>query len=161
MRTARMRDVDLALRAGEADGEPFLRLAAIAAVPGLADQVARNVVAEPFGNFAETFDRADICFFVQLAQRRRPRLFAVIDAALRHLPSVGEIHMLGPVDAAADEGKAGAVEHDEADAGAIRQGFERHIDQESVTAGQSSDNGRRVYLITDCSSPFRVSSPPP
>ena len=43
----RMRDVDLAVVAGEAQRVPFLRLAAIFALPGLADDLARNVVAEP------------------------------------------------------------------------------------------------------------------
>ena len=40
------------------------------------------------------------------------------------------IDVLGPIDAAADEGKAGAIEHHHADAGAIGEIFEAHTDQE-------------------------------
>ena len=106
MCAAGMFDIDLVLRAGEAQREPFLLLAAIFALPGLADDFARNVVGEPVRDFAETLDRADIGLFAQFAQRRRPWLFAGIDAALRHLPGMGEVDMFRPADAAADEGEA-------------------------------------------------------
>src|SRR5262245_44612179 len=41
----RARNVDLVLIAGEAHCEPFLSLSAILALPGLADNVARDVVS--------------------------------------------------------------------------------------------------------------------
>ena len=63
--------------AGKAQREPFLRLAAVFAVPGLADDLARDIVLQPFGDFAEAFDGADIGFLAQFPQRRRPWLFAL------------------------------------------------------------------------------------
>ena len=62
---------------------------------------------------------------LQLAQSRRPGVLAAVDAALRHLPDVDVVGVLGAVDAAADEGEAGAIEHGHADAAAIGEGFER------------------------------------
>src|ERR1700683_3012749 len=119
----RMGDVDFALRADEAQSEPLLRLAAILAAPGLPDEIARNVVFEPFADFAETFHRTDVGLLAQFPQRCRPWLFAGIDAALRPLPRVGQIDVLGAVDAAADKGVPGAVEHQQAGAGTIGQVF--------------------------------------
>jgi hypothetical protein len=57
-----MRDVDFALLSGEAQRIPFLTLPAVFTVPGLADELARNVVAELLLDFAELLDRADIGF---------------------------------------------------------------------------------------------------
>src|SRR5262249_40557717 len=119
-----VRDVDLVLIAGEAQREPFLCLPAVLALPGLADDVARDVVAQPILDLAELLDRADIGLLAQLAPRRRPWVLAPVDAALRQLPDMGLIRMLGSVDAAADEHAAVAVEHRGADAGPIGQGFE-------------------------------------
>ena len=119
-----MRDVDLALVAGEAQREPFLRLAAIFALPGLADDLARDVVGQPIVDLAELLDRADVGLLVELAQRRRLWILALVDAALRHLPGMRLVDVLGPVDAPADEDAGLAVEHHHADAGAIGQGFE-------------------------------------
>jgi hypothetical protein len=48
-----MRDIDLAVFAGEAEGEPFLRLAAIFARPALAGDFVGNVVGEPFRRLGE------------------------------------------------------------------------------------------------------------
>ena len=55
---AGMRDVDLAVVAGETQRVPFLLLAAVFAVPGLPDDLARNVVGQPFRDLAEALDRA-------------------------------------------------------------------------------------------------------
>src|SRR5580693_9377229 len=110
-----MGEIDLALVAGEAQREPFLGLAAVFALPRLADNLARNVVLQPVGDFAQPLDGTDIGFLVQLAQRRRPWLFALVDAALRHLPGMRRIDMLRPLDAPADEDKTGAVEHQHTD----------------------------------------------
>src|SRR5262249_46121745 len=119
-----VRDVDFAVLSGEAQRIPFLTLPAVLAAPGLADDLARNVVAELFLDFAELFDRADIGFLIELAWRRRPRVLAAIDAPLRQLPRVSVVDMLRPVDAAADEDAPLAVEYGHADAGTIGQGFE-------------------------------------
>src|SRR5580704_9253556 len=121
-----MGDVDFALRPCEAEREPLLRLAAILAAPGLPDEIARNVVFEPFANFAESFDGMDVGFLAQLPQRRRPWLFAGIDAALRHLPRMGQIDVLRTVDTAADKGVPGAVEHRQADTRTIGKVFVGH-----------------------------------
>src|SRR5262245_24220900 len=122
-----MRDVDLALIAGEAHGEPFLRLPAILSLPSLPHDVTRDVIGEPILALAELLDRADVGLLVELAQSRRPRVLARIDAALWHLPFVRGIDVLLPVDALADEHAAGAIEHHHADAGAIGEGLEgRH-----------------------------------
>src|SRR5580692_8448737 len=134
-----MGEVDLALVAGEAHREPFLGLAAVFALPRLADDLARDVVLQPVGDFAQPLDGTDIGFLVQLAQRRRPWLFALVDAALRHLPGMGRVDMLRPFDAAADEAKAGAIEHQHADTWAIGEIFEAHVGGRT-----SNDRGRMI-----------------
>src|SRR5262245_30655066 len=48
-----MRDVDLGLLASEAQREPLLGLAAVFALPRLAHEVARDVVAQPLRDLAE------------------------------------------------------------------------------------------------------------
>src|SRR5580704_4296667 len=138
LRAGGMGEVDLALVAGEAQREPFLGLAAVFAFPRLADDLARDVVLQPVGDFAQPLHGTDIGFLVQLPQRRRPRLFALVDAALRHLPCVGRVDMLRPLDAAADEGTAGAIEHQHADTRAIGEVFEAH------TRRRTSDDGGRM-----------------
>src|SRR5262249_18482851 len=125
MAASGMRDVDFALLAGETQRIPSLALPAVFAAPSVADDLARDVVTELFRDLAELFDRADIGFLVELTQRRRPRVLAAIDAALRLLPGVSVIDMLGPVEAAADEDTAFAVEDRHGDAGAVRQRLER------------------------------------
>ena len=62
---------------------------------------------------------------MELAQRGRPRVFAVVDTALRHLPHMREIDMLRPFGAPTDKDEPVAVEHHGADAGTIGQGFDR------------------------------------
>src|SRR5262245_50432873 len=133
--TSRMRDVDLAVVTGEAHREPFLRLAAIPALPGLTHDLARDVIVEPVRDLAELLDRADIGLLVELAQRSRPGVLARIDAALRHLPGMGGVDVLGPAHALADEDAAGAVEHHDADAGPVGKGLE-------FWHGTQADDGR-------------------
>src|SRR5262249_7863116 len=114
---------------------PLLGLAAEPALPRLTDQLARDVVVEPVGDLAEPLDRANTGLLVELTQRRRPRILAGIDAALRHLPGMHHVDMLAPAGAAADEDAAGGVEHHGADAGAVRQVFETgHGGTEAATA---------------------------
>src|SRR5262249_60195600 len=119
-----MRDVNFALLAGETQGIPSLALPAVLAAPSVADDLARDVVTELVRDLAELFDRADIGFLIELAQRRRPRVLAAIDAALRQLPRVSDVDVLRPVEAAADEDAPLAVEFGHAGAGTVGQGFE-------------------------------------
>src|SRR5262245_45873799 len=114
-----MRDINLALIAGEAKCEPLLRLSPIAAAPSLARNYARNVVNEPFRNLAQLFDRADAGLFIEFTQGRFVGVFPGVDAALRHLPLVPVVRMLGSVDSPPDEGMASPVEHHHAHAGTI------------------------------------------
>src|SRR5262245_22371456 len=60
----RMSHVDLGLVAGEAQREPLLLLPAVASLPRLADDLARDVVAQPLVDGGEALDRADIGFLV-------------------------------------------------------------------------------------------------
>src|SRR5262245_50662756 len=98
-----MRDVDFRILSGEAQRVPFLRLAAKPAFPRLPDNVARNVVAQPFRDFAELLDRADAGLLMELPQRRLVGVLALVDAALRHLPGMSGVHVLGPAAPLADE----------------------------------------------------------
>src|SRR6266700_1881802 len=123
--TSRVIDVDLAVIAGEAHREPPLCLSAIFALPGLADDLARDVVGEPVPHLGQLFHRADIGLLVQLAPRGRPWLLPRVDAALWHLPGIGLIDVLRAAEALADKDAAGAVEHHDTDARPIGQGFER------------------------------------
>src|SRR6267142_192623 len=61
------RDVDLAVVSGEAQRVPFLGLAAIFAAPGPADDLARDVVGQLVGDFAEPLDRTDAGLLVEFA----------------------------------------------------------------------------------------------
>src|SRR5215475_6366326 len=64
------RDIDLVVLAGEADGEPFLALAAIAALPGAPRHGARDVVDQPVGDLAELLHRTHAGLLVKLALGR-------------------------------------------------------------------------------------------
>src|ERR1700690_318628 len=88
---AGMDDVDLAFLAGEAQRVPFLFLPAVFAAPGLADDLARNVVREPVGDLAELVDRTNAGLLIKLAQRCLVGVFVFIDAALRHLPDMRHV----------------------------------------------------------------------
>src|SRR5581483_4347564 len=116
-------DIDLVVLAGEADGEPFLALAAITALPGSAGDRARDVVDQPFGELAELLHRADAGLLVKLALGRCPGVLAGIDAALRHLPDMGVVDMLDARGAAADEDQPVLVDQHHADAGPVGQIF--------------------------------------
>ena len=117
-------DVDFATFSGETQREPFLRLSAIASFPGVAGDGFGNVIGQPVADLAELFDRANICFFIKLAQRRPIGVLIGIDAALRHLPDMRLVDVLQPFLAPADEDLALAVENGKAGAGAIGQIFE-------------------------------------
>src|SRR5262245_38251900 len=66
MPPARMRDVDLALLAREAECEPFLGLAAICLGPALAGDLRRNVIGVPFRRLFEQRHRGDVGLLVEL-----------------------------------------------------------------------------------------------
>src|SRR5271155_4682079 len=102
MGAVRIGDIDLTVGAEKAHREPFLFLATIFAVPGLANEVARNIVSEPFHDLADPLDRANVGFLAQFPHRRRPWLLAGVDTALRQLPEVGEIDVAGTAETAAD-----------------------------------------------------------
>jgi len=113
-------------------------LTAVFTLPGPAYYVSRNVIGEPFRYLAELLDRANIGLLVELPQRSRPWILAGIDAALRHLPYMGVVNVLRPVDAPANEDEALAIEHGHAGAGAIGQRFEgRHDKHRAFRPGAS------------------------
>src|SRR5262249_11200613 len=112
----RMLDIDLAVLAGEAHGEPFLPLAAIASLPGAPCHRAWNVVGEPVRDFAELLDRADAGLLVELALGGFPGVLAGIDATLWHLPDVAFVDMLDAGGAATDENQPFLIDQHHADA---------------------------------------------
>src|SRR5215475_7628077 len=111
--TRRVIDVDLAVIAREAHREPLLCLSTIFALPGLADDLARDIVAEPVRDLGKLLDRANIGLFVEFAQRGWPGLLPRVDAALGQLPGMGGVDVLGAVATLADKDTAGTVEHDD------------------------------------------------
>jgi hypothetical protein len=105
--------------AEESREEPGLALAAVLALPQLADQRIGQVVEELFGRLG---DDGDVLFaqprlLAQLAQRSDAQVLALVDAALRHLPGVTFL----VVDPLADEGVTIAVDQHDPHAGAIGQ----------------------------------------
>src|SRR3546814_18363066 len=66
----RGRDVDVAVLAQEAQREPALLLATVAALPDLADARRRQVVAQPVAALGENLRLVGPDLLVQLAQRR-------------------------------------------------------------------------------------------
>jgi hypothetical protein len=80
----------------------------------------RHVIGEPARAFRQDLRLVGAGFFFELAQRRLARTFALVDAALRHLPVVA-----GGVDAPADEHQVAAVEQHDAHSGAIALGADR------------------------------------
>ena len=83
---AGMAHVDLAVGSGEAEGEPFLRLAAMIARPALARDLGWDVVGIPVGRLGEERGRGDVCLLEELALCGVEGRLARIYAALRHLP---------------------------------------------------------------------------
>ncbi len=107
-------EIDLGVRAEEARGEPFLRLAAIFSAPHLADEIVGQVVEQPVARLAHDFGvgRADL--LAKLAQRGGARLLHPVDSALRHLPGVAvRIRALG------DENETGGIEQHHAHAAPV------------------------------------------
>src|ERR1041385_2424112 len=77
---------DLTLVPGEAEREPLLPLAAEFREAMRRAVIGREIVSEPARGLAEIRNRGDAGLLVELALRRRARIFVRIDAALRHLP---------------------------------------------------------------------------
>src|SRR5712692_9348010 len=118
---ARMRDVDLGILPGEAQRVPFLLLAAVAAAPRVGNELVRQIVGEPFAQLRDELDRADVGLLAELAERRAERSLARIEPALRHLPGMDRVDLLGAAGAPPDEHAALAIEHHGSDARPIGQ----------------------------------------
>ena len=89
---ARRMEIDLAVFAGEAQRKPFLCLAAVFALPGLADQLFGQVVIVPAAGFRNHMGGGDGGLLREFAQCGCCRILALVDAALRHLPKKGRDH---------------------------------------------------------------------
>ena len=74
---------------GEAHREPFLLLAAVPALQCDAEQLVRQVVAEPAGRLRQNLHGANGGLLLQLAHGCGFGAFTGRDATLRHLPDVG------------------------------------------------------------------------
>ena len=75
-----------------------------------------QIVLQPLGAFGDPLDqvRRDAGLFLQLAQRGRPRLLALVDPALRHLPG-----LVGIIDARARRTPCRPVQQHHADPAAV------------------------------------------
>src|SRR4029079_16894821 len=137
-------NVDLALLAEEADREPLLILSDVAPAPGLADEVRRQVVAQPTACLTEDFYRAYAALLDQLAKCRIGRIFVGVDAALRHLPPLAApLFLTGSVGAAPDPHEPAHVDHRDADAGAISGGRMAHGGFPGALRVVGNEDGRR------------------
>ncbi len=133
---------DLLVAAGEARGEPLLLLPAVAPAPGVRPQIRRQLVGVPAGALGDHGDRADAGLLVELAQRRRRRVLACVDAALRHLPPcAGALGLGGSVGAPPDPHLAGAVQHHDAHAGPVGGRIGRHAFRLSARSGRPVTEG--------------------
>src|SRR6185437_13817393 len=79
-------DIDLALGTLEAGGEPKLFLAAIAALPGDADKLVREVVGEPLARPRHVPCTGHPGLLGELPASAGFRFLVGVEAALRHLP---------------------------------------------------------------------------
>src|SRR6516164_4747874 len=114
-------NIDLGVLASEAEREPFLPLPAVAPLPGTPGDGARNVVDQPVGYLAELFHGADVGFLIEFALGGFPGVLAGINAALRHLPDMGLLHMLDAAGAPPDEDQPILVDQHHADTGPVGQ----------------------------------------
>src|SRR5690606_23537798 len=87
MRTAaRLQHIDLAVLAGEAEGEPALALAAILALEGDAEVGVGQVIVDPARRLGDQLHRPDRGFLIEFADGGIERHLALVDATLWHLP---------------------------------------------------------------------------
>ena len=113
-------DVDVAVFAGEAHREPFLFLAAIFALERDPDEMRGKIVGEPPRRLADDPRLAGAGLLFQLAQRGFTGRFALVDAALRHLPGEGAAG-IDLLDAVADPDKTIAIDEHDTDARPVGQ----------------------------------------
>ncbi len=112
-------EVDVGVLAREPRQDPVLALAAVFALPQLADQIVGQVIEQLFAGLGEQGDVTflDPGFFPQLAQGCGAQVFALVDPALRHLPvDSAFVRLTTRVDPAADKGQASGVDQHDADA---------------------------------------------
>src|SRR5579864_1056283 len=107
-------EIHVLVAAGEAHGEPLLNLAAIASPPKVAGRFTRYFVSQPAAALRENIRLVGSDLLLKLAQCRLARRFAVVDAALRHLPVLADY-----VDPSRDEDAVPRIQQHDADAGAI------------------------------------------
>ena len=100
----------------EAAQIPVLELAFPLAAPQHALELRRQIVFQPLGAIGDALDevRRDAGFLLELAQRGRPRLLALVDPALRHLP-----RFVGIIDATSDPHLLVRIEQHDADTPAV------------------------------------------
>src|SRR5277367_1833183 len=108
-------EVDISIDAGEAGGEPFLFLATKFAVPGMADEMGWQLIAQP-ARLPQPLGLVGADLFLEFTQGSRPGLLALVQPALRHLPGTRGVNPLG------GEDLAGGVEQSDTDPPAVRQG---------------------------------------
>ena len=113
------RDIDLAVIAQKAKGEPTLLLAAIPAAPGNADQMSGQIVKIPLRRLGHEFNGTHARFLEELASGGGARILSCIDAALRHLPPLPGAFFIRRGGAAADPDAAVPVNQHDADAGPV------------------------------------------
>lgn len=106
-------DVDIGIEAGEAGGDPVLFLSAEAAVPEFGNQTRRQFIAQGAIKNFEDVSLVGADFLAHFAEEGVVQIFAVIDAALRHLPCAGR------VDAFTDEHFTFRIKQGNTHAGAI------------------------------------------
>src|SRR5215469_13062859 len=106
--------IDVAVLARETHGEPFLALAAKFAVKGYSQQMRRQIIGHPVWHFGNYPGLVGARFFFQFAQCRLARLFALVNATLRHLPAFE-----GLINALTDENQALVVQEHYAHSGPV------------------------------------------
>ena len=115
-------DVDIGVSALETHQEPHLPLSAILALPDPSDHLVGQVVEMFLAAAREDIDQvgAHARFFKQLAQRGGFRIFALVNATLRHLPGIGA---LGTVQTLPDKYFSLHIGKHDAGTGPIRKFF--------------------------------------
>src|SRR5882724_6955416 len=108
---ARRQRVDVVVTSGETQREPFLPLATELGEAVRRSVIGRKVVSQPAG-LAEIIGLRHARLFPELAQRRGAQIFAIVDAALRHLPlKAGEDDLRSIVlEAPSDKDLTGRIE---------------------------------------------------
>ena len=101
--------------------KPFLFLSFVAPFPQFWHKRVGQVIGKPTFRFPEHRHKVgrDACFFFKLAQGGHISLFAFVDAALGHLPSVR-----AAIESLCCEDLASGVDQHDADARAIGQGVD-------------------------------------